>query len=223
MTTFKGIRNQIKEQYNGYREKAKKAIQEREESIRNYSTATRWNQYQNGTITRDQAIEYATKRMEKEYQKKEAAALDRLEKAAASPELETVTISVEWHRSRVWGYNPTVTAEVQTVDGFERFTGSASGCGYDKESAAVADALYNCYPVIKALCEKKEASGLFERNNHNAIAYGAGYDAIPALEGGVGMSSLESVFNACGYVIECRNHTKTTDFYYFVKKEGGAA
>ena len=44
------------------------------EGIRRYSTATRWAQYQAGEISREKAVEFATRRamkeLEKEYSKK---------------------------------------------------------------------------------------------------------------------------------------------------------
>ena len=41
---------------------------------------------------------------------------------------------IVWVRSRTWGSNPNVQHHGTTI-------GRASGCGYDKESAALADAL----------------------------------------------------------------------------------
>lgn len=45
------------------------------------------------------------------------------------------TVSIEWRKSRTWGHCPSVLD-----DRGEKLAG-ASGCGYDKESAALADAL----------------------------------------------------------------------------------
>ncbi|MFC0124439.1 hypothetical protein [Bifidobacterium apri] len=53
-----------------------------------------------------------------------------------------ITIAIEYKRSRTWGYIPhaTVRATVRNKDNCviarDMSTGSASGCGYDKTSAA---------------------------------------------------------------------------------------
>ena len=51
----------------------------------------------------------------------------------------TYSLSMEWKRSRVWGANPVLTYNGTTV-------AKASGCGYDKESAALADFLSRLVP-----------------------------------------------------------------------------
>ena len=48
------------------------------------STETRWKQYQAGTITREKAVELATKRATKEIEKKTAAKLAKLDRVAGS-------------------------------------------------------------------------------------------------------------------------------------------
>ena len=51
----------------------------------------------------------------------------------------TYPLSMEWKKSRMWGANPTLTYKGTTV-------AKASGCGYDKESAALADFLSHLVP-----------------------------------------------------------------------------
>lgn len=195
----------------------------KETALRDASTGTRWNQYQAGQITREKAVELATKRLEKEYSKREQRKAGQIAAAAAAEEVKAITIFIEWKKSRTWGYNPTVIARVETENSIEKYTGTASGCGYDKRSAAVADALNKCPAVMKALYSAKEAAlanGWKPSNesgsNASCIEYGAGYGALPYLEGGVGMSSLESVFNKCGLLTRIRDESGAkTDYYYF--------
>ena len=52
-----------------------------------------------------------------------------------------VKISINWKKSRAWGYNPHADVCVCYKDMASRTEGSASGCGYDKKSAAVGEAL----------------------------------------------------------------------------------
>ena len=53
-------------------------------------------------------------------------------------------------------------------------------------------------------------------NNRACIAYGAGYGVLPYFEGGVGMSSFEAVFNACGLKLkDFSQPDRGQDYYYF--------
>ena len=107
------------------------------------------------------------------------------------------------------------------------FTGTASGCGYDKESAAVAEALNKCDSVLQLLYTYKEnalAAGESDesktascgRSNGSIIGYGAGYGAIPYFEGGVGVSCFWSILKKCGF--EVRGHHGTHSDFYTIEK-----
>ena len=200
-----------------------------EQAIRSYSTVTRWGQYQAGKIDAETAAGFAYKRKAREIEKRTAEKLARLDRLADASEVQAVRISVEWVKSSVWGYNPQAEITVYYSEGgASTYTGSASGCGYDKRTTAVGEALNQCDGIIKALCACKEKNITPEGKEHNrgagysnadAVAYGAGYGAIPYFEGGVGMSSFERVFNACGFILRNVHETKRTDYYYFEKKE----
>lgn len=58
----------------------------------------------------------------------------------------SVDISVEWRRSATWGMCPTATVDARLSDAGvtirrDHGSGHASGCGYDKRSAAVDEAM----------------------------------------------------------------------------------
>lgn len=201
--------------------------------IQHYCTGRRWDQYQAGEITREKIVALTISRMEKQTDKKTAERLEKLDRVAAAPDLESVTISVEWKRSGVWGYNPTATATVHAGNDWKQYTGSASGCGYDKLTTAIGQALNKNRSVLKMLYTVKEKA-LSEftperiqaaKNHHGTesnrdfIHYGAGYGVLPYFEGGVGMSSFKGVFEACGFKCTAENGTKHTDFYHFEKIE----
>lgn len=64
----------------------------------------------------------------------------------------SLSIATKWIKSRVWGCNPHTTVKVIYLDkdGFlrcESAEGKASGCGYDKESAAIDQALRKIEPL----------------------------------------------------------------------------
>ncbi len=192
--------------------------------LKEYSTETRWNQYKAGTISREKAVELATARALKELDKDTAAKLAKLDRVANAPDLTYISISVDWVRSRTWGYNP--TAEINAAG--EWHTGKASGCGYDKESAAIASALNQSDSVLKVLYTLKEEglragksdkskTASCGRSNGDICGYGAGYGAIPYFEGGVGASCFWSIFKKCGFSTHS-HHGKHSDCYT-VEKE----
>lgn len=116
------------------------------------------------------------------------------------------TVVVEWKRNRTWGHNPRVTLK----DGKE-YSGYASGCGYDKESTAVAEAL-NKDPAIRRALYMARAMNIYE-TNEKLFGYGVrGF--LPQFSGGVGMSSIISCLACIDF--HCRHvSTRTTDVYTF--------
>lgn len=189
--------------------------------IRDNSTPTRWCQYKHGEITREKAVEFATKRRLKEIDRETIRKQDKLLTARDAAEIKNVSISIEWKRSATWGYNPTATV---TINGIYQYVGTASGCGYDKRTAAVGEALNQSEIILKMLYTAKEKAlkkaparirNNPEASNADLIHYGAGYGVLPYFEGGVGMTSFRGVFEACGLRCTHTHETKTTDYYYF--------
>lgn len=189
--------------------------------LKAYSTAAKWEAYQSGAITREKAIVYAVKRMEREQQKALAKELARLEVVAAAPVLKWCTIHVYWKRSATWGYNPTAEAFSNAGNTF----GHASGCGYDKCSTAVAKALNANPAALRALytvAEKALAEGKAPtRHEYNTnciswrdvLGYGSGYSVLPYFEGGVGVSCFASIFEECGYRWSSNRSAKHYDYF----------
>lgn len=191
--------------------------------LKRESTPAKWELYTAGKITREKAVEIATKRAFKRIDKDTAAKLAKLERIATAPDLDFVSISVDWVRSQTWGYNPRV--EAQTNTGF--YTGAAGGCGYDKESAAVGEALNKCDSVLKALYTLKEnalqaggsdysKTACTGVDNRNICGYGSGYSILPYFEGGVGVSCFWAILEKCGFKTTA-HHGKHSNFYSVVK------
>lgn len=152
--------------------------------------------------------------------------VEKIEAAKNAEDVTEVTISVEWRKSRIWGYNPFATVTVYGTENYGVFRDTASGCGYDKESAAVADALDQSNMVKRLLYKVKEKAlqdgweyggqlNAKTESNADCIAYGAGYGTLPYFEGGVGMSSLIRVFEKCGLTLKASHSGKHYDFYHF--------
>ena len=154
-------------------------------------------------------------------------AIKKAEAVAAAPTLTACRISVEWKKSRVWGYNPAVTVDAWTVDTdgvteCTTTTGRASGCGYDKQSAAIAEAFNASPAILKALynAEERRLRGRESRkqSRRDFIGYGSGSSARPYFEGGCGVSVFYKIFDNCGYTFEQVASGKTFDAYMITKK-----
>lgn len=129
--------------------------------------------------------------------------LQQLENAANAPELEDLTVCVEWAKNRTWGANPTATV---TVNGSHRYetAGHASGCGYDKESAAIASAMNANAAVLRILYTHAERGGKFASSVYT-------FAGLPYFDGGCGVSCFRNVFEGCGYEWRDLVHRKTFD------------
>lgn len=225
---FKKIEAAIKKEQAEYKRRELDYIRNGNEydtdaGVRRYLTATMWNKYTAGDITRKEAIQKATARAGKEYDKDTADELAKLARIENAGRLVSVSICVEWKKSRVWGYNPTATALVEwiTPEGYThagRYYGHASGCGYDKRSAAVADALNQADAVLKVMynyANKHYTKDI--RTGNSGICYGLGYSSRPYFEGGVGVSCFKKAFELCGYKWVENTASEYTDFYYISK------
>lgn len=138
----------------------------------------------------------------RETDKQRAKKLDRLRTVAEYRAPVGVSVGIEWKRSRVWGYNPTATA---TAD-HTRTTGTASGCGYDKGSAATAEAFNNNAELLRIIYDHAEKG--------NAFPYGVRiFAGLPYFEGGCGLSCFREIFAACGYQWEHIASGETFDAY----------
>lgn len=191
--------------------------------IKQYSTARRWEQYKTGEITREKAIELAERRAVNEIEKNRAKKIARLETAANALRISSASVTVEWAKSRTWGANP--TAELLNL-GDGRTVGHASGCGYDKESAAIAEAMNASPAALRVLYELGEAAlkrGESPRSTSacsgyhwgTCIGYGAGYDVLPYWEGGVGASCFWKILEKAGYTVRHAGSGKRFDCYTF--------
>lgn len=141
-------------------------------------------------------------RFDRENEKDRARYLEKIAAAEAAPDIVSARINIEWKKSATWGYNPTVE-----IAGEKRRTwGHASGCGYDKQSAAIASAA-NAHPeIMRILYKHAENGGEFPYSVNT-------WAGLPYFDGGCGVSCFYNVFDACGYVWEDVAHGKTYDVY----------
>ena len=126
------------------------------------------------------------------------------------PRLETFRASVEWSKNPTWGFNP--TARVWVNQGGENYgEGKASGCGYDKLSAAICYATNNSNAkriIIGELLRSHCASG-------QPFPYGIyKSDRIFLHFDGCGISTLLQILKYCGLIYQEHIESKTSDFIY---------
>lgn len=123
-------------------------------------------------------------------------------------------INVDWHRSRMWGSNPRaeVWANLRGVRS-DCTNGTASGCGYDKESAAVDSALED-NPLMQTLLlwPRLNVKGRYGDTVHRTLRK---CDYGYALRfGGMGMGELKSLLEQNGFAC-VEMHGDAFDGYEF--------
>ena len=133
--------------------------------------------------------------------------------------INKILITIEWVKSRTWGNNPHAEVKVfYNNNQIETYTGSASGCGYDKRSAATAQAFNKC-EALKALLYKAENKRLKDKNGvtrRDFLGYGSGYGSLPYFEGGVGFRSHETILNNLNFKTTLYDESSATyDLYIF--------
>lgn len=114
----------------------------------------------------------------------------------------SVSIVVEWHKSQTWGMNPRARVSAERIATY----GSTSGCGYDKQSAAIASAFNQNPEILKILYDHAEAGGAFPYG----VTVWAG---LPSFDGGCGVSCFYSIFEACGHTFRQVASGKMFDVY----------
>lgn len=126
-------------------------------------------------------------------------ALERLENLDNVRDLESITIKTDWKRNRTWGWNPTSRVWVNNTFAGE---GKASGCGYHKESAAAAEALWDNDIMIKFL--------IVNYNKVKDISSVRLYGGFPRFDiSGYGFSPIRSLFTAYYNKDYAKIHKKT--------------
>ena len=199
-------------------------IQQKEEFAKRYYQKSIDALYKKNHATTDSQKIKVLKNLIKNYYErflnKDIATVEHMETLLDSDlKINKILIAIEWKKSRTWGNNPYAEVKIfYNNNHIEIFTGSASGCGYDKRSAATAEALNKC-ELLKALLYKAENKRLknhSEVTRRDFIGYGSGYGAIPRFEGGVGFRSHETILNNLNFKTSLYDESSQTyDIYIF--------
>ena len=158
-------------------------------------------------------FELMLKKIIKEQVKAHSKYMAKLNAAASSSRIITdISVFVLWKRSRVWGYNPKAEITVDFNDNSrEKYTGRASCYGYDKKSAATAEAFNQSPELMKMLYEKCNKP----QPNKELLPYGSGYGPLPYFEGGVGFQCHEEILNVLGFSSMKVADGSTVDVWHF--------
>lgn len=180
--------------------------------IERFTTDYTYKKYRAGEISQDKAYKKAYDKMVKTMYTERENKLSKLEKYENAQDIERVKISVEWKKSYTWGMNPHVDLSAYSCNNLYTSNSTASGCGYDKQSEAVANALNGIYGIRKLLIEKLD---YIEQKKPYGVNL---YSNIPAFSGGVGVDCYRSFFKAIGWNWE-EMHGKTYDCYILTRGE----
>lgn len=133
-------------------------------------------------------------------------------------EIKSMTITVTYSKSKTWGFCPIAGMSVAYTNGnHETFEGvRASGCGYDKESAATASVLNQCHSLLKSMYTVKDSN--VDQSNHQCLGYGSGYGVLPAFEGGVGFNCHRSIMEKLGFDYSHTANGKSFDVHSFTRR-----
>lgn len=149
MKNYSVVKNAMKKYFEREENEARKRLAEVEGVFGNpefWDDEHKCYRFNSGNVCYESDAERAREHLEKFLPKYRSHWEERFEAADKAGKLLEINISVHWSRSRTWGMNPHAEAWICFTD--EKYgtrsaygEGRASGCGYDKRSAAIGDAL----------------------------------------------------------------------------------
>ena len=165
----------------------------------------------------------AARRAERKAVKEEAAKLEKVEREKNQPPVKSITITIEWGKSRTCGANPHAEADVRFKDGqFERRGGyTASGWGYDKESTVVAQ-IFNDFLKYKLWqFAPEQIKGGHGSMDHGPAPYGINSysETNRSYAGGIGVNCYYDISEYIGGKFVKIAGGKTFDVYEYTDNE----
>lgn len=153
------------------------------------------------------------RREKRKFQKSLENDLERVASERDNKNYDNIIINIEWINSRIWGANPHVTIWArETGVKNDDYYGTASGCGYDKESSAVASALNNGCLLYKLW--GKVDSGEWSSAPYGVSCYThAGLFPRPRFSCGVGISCMYKIAEWLGGTFRHVSGGKMFDVY----------
>lgn len=149
---------------------------------------------------------YIINHVEKESVKKCAETCEKIDDILSAADFKKLEIKTDWVKSYTWGFNPHAAAWCLTSNGWENSRGSASGCGYDKISAAYNTCLREFKSIYKLLyimlLNKWDGASNIGRNNPLPYGVYMGRDGLYLALNGCGLSSVVNALEWCGLKVE---------------------
>lgn len=169
---------------------------------------------QNKITTESQTKKELIKKMKARTEKQIKDFNEKADRIANTEIAGYILIRVNWAKNKTWGYNPTAnvyTYNNPTTAYFQKHTtGRASGCGYDKLSAATAAAFNENDHILKIIYNMWEEAIRTGKTIREFVGYGSGCSS-PYFDGGVGYSSHRSIFDNAGAKVNIWQEGDTWD------------
>lgn len=138
----------------------------------------------------------AERREARKAEKKRLLRLEHIAAIKAQKPVKSMTINIEWKKSRMWGFNPSATARIKHHDGSYSNIGpfTCSGCGYDKESTVIAEAFNAAlgYKLFKRFKGEAPYGVYYYGGKTNEKGW------LPMFNGGVGTSCYYDISDFIG-------------------------
>ena len=179
-------------------------------NLRNYCTPKQFDRLaamQDGEPIPAADLDKMTAKAARQIERDAAEAINKAQTVAQLDAPQFIRLYITWTRSAVWGWNPhcTLTTWTESGSGYRDETthGRASGCGYDKTSAACAEALNASNIVRGALVRFVNDGG----SNYGVYTSDTlNYPVCPYFEGGCGMGTITETLRKMGYKVTDTTH-----------------
>jgi hypothetical protein len=146
-------------------------------------------------------------------------AMEKVKREAEQKEVASVSISIEWKKSRTWGANPHLDADIRYKDGsYANFKATCSGCGYDKESTVIADLFnqvfkYKLHPLEMEKDQPREEKREYPYGIYIRPHYQFPWLKMVSFSGGIGTNCYYNICKFIGLKFEQVASGKTYDAY----------
>lgn len=173
-------------------------------------------------LTEEQKLQNKLLRQKNKIEKK---VNDKVFREMNQKEVESITINIEWRKSRMWGNCPMCEAKINFKDGTweTSSTYTASGCGYDKESTVIANVFndylkYKLWRIFHDLISKDKDvpygiySGKYKTDFDIEVKH-------VSFDGGIGTNCYNRISKFIGGEFEHVSSGKTFDVFKYTDKE----
>lgn len=173
-----------------------------------------FNKFKKGKLTKAQYLKELRENVKKQVDTMAEKFRKEVSDICFSEMPDRIEVEIEWKKNSTWGANPHAEISAYTDYNSYRSSGTASGCGYDKRSAATAEAFNNNIAVRKIAFEY----WLYCQQHKQEMLYGLRgmeYFCLPRFEGGVGYECHDRILNAMGYKRVSYADGKLYDYYKY--------